>query len=392
MAVLRLNNDIIQNGLVCPNGKRRHELCDSMVRGLYLELRSTSPGKATYYLRHRNAKGRTAHARLGCTSDTSLEEARQKAKTLKAEITLGKYPGDEQTSKTTALTFTEYFMHHYIVYVQPRKRTWAKDLEYYRLRLKAEFGDLPLEKITRHQIMTFHTRLKTEDLAASTCNHYIKLMEHALNLAVEWDMLEKNPATKIPLFHEDNQVEHYLDPDELERLLTVLRKDKNRVICLIILWLLSTGARLNEALRAKWEDVDRERRVWRIPASNSKSRRVRSVPLNTSALNVLKQLDTEGEFEWLFVNRSRGRSFVTIQKVWERLRKKAGLSYLRLHDLRHNHASIMINSGRTLYEVQQVLGHLNPKVTRRYSHLSTETLQEASDCVSRALDGSKVKK
>ena len=67
--------------------------------------------------------------------------------------------------------------------------------------------------------------------------------------------------------------------------------------------------------------------------------------------------------------------------------EKSSTSILRLHDLRHNHASIIVNSGRTLYEVQQVLGHMNPKVTQRYSHLSTKTMQEASDCVSRVLDG-----
>jgi integrase len=60
------------------------------------------------------------------------------------------------------------------------------------------------------------------------------------------------------------------------------------------MYLLSTGARLNEALTATWSQVDRERRVWRIPASNSKSKKIRSVPLNDSAIDVLNQLDTEG--------------------------------------------------------------------------------------------------
>jgi integrase len=74
----------------------------------------------------------------------------------------------------------------------------------------------------------------------------------------------------------------------------------------IILFLLSTGTRLNEALRARWEHIDVERRIWRIPATNSKSRKVRAVPLNDSAIGVLNRLDTEGKLEHVFINRKNG--------------------------------------------------------------------------------------
>jgi site-specific recombinase XerD len=66
---------------------------------------------------------------------------------------------------------------------------------------------------------------------------------------------------------------------------------------------------------------------------------------------------------------------------------KAGLPHLRIHDLRHQHASFLVNSGRTLYEVQQILDHKSPTVTQRYAHLSTKTLQEASDSASEMIQG-----
>jgi integrase len=202
-------------------------------------------------------------------------------------------------------------------------------------------------------------------------------------------MLEKNPATRVHLYNADNKIEHYLETEELERLLRVLRAPtaRNRTVCLIALFLLSTGARLNEALQARWQDIDRENRVWRIPASTSKSKRVRSVPLNDSALEVLDQLDTEGTHEHLFVNRASGRRMVAVHKVWERLRVKAGLPHLRIHDLRHQYASFLVNSGRTLYEVQQILGHNDPSVTQRYAHLSTKSLQDAANSASDAING-----
>ena len=123
------------------------------------------------------------------------------------------------------------------------------------------------------------------------------------------------------------------------------------------MFLLSTGCRMNEALQATWGQIDQQTRVWRIPASNSKSKKIRAVPLNDSALEVIGQLATAGKFDHLFVNLKTKAPYTTVHKVWERIRRKAGLPHLRIHDLRHQFASFLINSGRTFYEVQQVLGH-----------------------------------
>ena len=136
----------------------------------------------------------------------------------------------------------------------------------------------------------------------------------------------------------------------------------------------------------KWKHIDRENRVWRIPASNSKSKKVRSVPLNDSAIEVLDRLGTEGKFEWLFRSVT-GERLKHVHRVWDRLRVKAGLPHLRLHDLRHEHTSLLVNQGHSLYVVQQILGHKDPSVTQRYAHLSTRSLQDASDSASKAIQG-----
>ncbi len=111
------------------------------------------------------------------------------------------------------------------------------------------------------------------------------------------------------------------------------------------------------------------------------------MPLNDSALDVIGQLDTEGTFEHLFVNRQTGRPYGTIMKVWSRLRAAAGLPHLRIHDLRHQYATFLVNSGRTLYEVQQILGHSDPSVTQRYAHLSSRSLQDAANSAAVAIRG-----
>jgi len=155
------------------------------------------------------------------------------------------------------------------------------------------------------------------------------------------------------------------------------------------MFLLSTGCRLNEALSATWDDIDLERRVFTIRVTNTKARRRRSVPLNESAVAVLNDLDTREKGGRLFVGRRGALS--TISKVWGRLRKKAGLPHLRLHDLRHQFASFLVNDGRTLYEVQAILGHSSSKVTERYAHLSPDRLRAASASASARLTGNVAK-
>lgn len=102
-------------------------------------------------------------------------------------------------------------------------------------------------------------------------------------------------------------------------------------------------------------------------------------------VDVLKELDTEGHFDHLFINRQTDKPYGTIMKVWSRLRKAAGVPHLRIHDLRHQFASFLVNSGRSLYEVQQILGHSDPSVTQRYAHLTSKSLQAAANTASIAI-------
>ena len=388
VALASIKEIIASNGLICPAGKTRVEFCDTeFLPGLYLEVRATSPGAGTYYLRYKDANRKTCHQKIARTTEIDLAEARKRAKILKAEIQLGADPRGEEKARKEVLTFSAFFENHYLPYVTPRKRSWKRDDELYRLRIKGVFGNKRLNQISRQQIQSFHTDLLASGLAPATCDHHIKLIKHAFNLAIDWNLFtDKNPAARVPLFNKANNVEHYMDDEQLQRLLTVLRTDENRTVCRIALFLLSTGARLNEALSAKWSEVDVPNRVWRIAANNSKSKKVRSVPLNDSAIGVLDELDTKGEFEHLFVNRQTGLPYTTVMKVWVRLRTKAGLPQLRIHDLRHQFASRLVNAGRSLYDVQKILGHSNPIVTQRYAHLSSKSLQEAANSASLAMN------
>jgi integrase len=380
MPIVKMTADFIKNGLVCPAGKDRIEFVPDDLPGMYLLVTATTPGQGTFFHRYKNGAGKTCHIKVGRTTDLSLLEARKQVIKLKGETSTGKDPQAEEKARKAVITVDEFFTEHYQPFVLPRKRSWKRDEELYRLRIKDEFGPLRLNQIDRKHVQTFHASLLKKNLSPASADHHVKLMRYALNLAVEWDMLETNPVKGIKLFSVDNQVEHYLSDEQMAKLLHVLRTDANRMVCWVALWLLSTGARLNEALQATHGQIDMANRVWRIPAANSKSKRVRSVPLNDSALYVLEQLGNAQEH--LFINKQTKKPLTTIMKVWDRLRIKAGLPHLRIHDLRHGFASLLVSDGRTLYEVQQILGHSDPKVTMRYAHLSSKALQEAANSAS----------
>ena len=140
MPIVKLNQQSISNHLQCPANKNRIEYCDEELPGLYVEVRFTSPGQGTYYLRYKDNTGKNCHQKIGRTTDINLTEARKQARTLKAEIALGADPRAEEKSRQTVLTFADFFEQHYLPYVRPRKRSWDRDEELYRLRIKSVFG------------------------------------------------------------------------------------------------------------------------------------------------------------------------------------------------------------------------------------------------------------
>src|SRR4029453_5981872 len=112
--------------------------------------------QGTYYLRYKNAAGKTQHQKLGTTKDISLAGARRRAKTQRAEIQLGADPRGEERARRAAMTLDAFFTGHYLPYVQPRKRSWQRDVELFR-RGRAALGGKRLTEITRQQAQALHT-------------------------------------------------------------------------------------------------------------------------------------------------------------------------------------------------------------------------------------------
>lgn len=383
MPVIQNFSAFMTYGLICPEGKKRIEYSVGEEPGLFVECRATAKSTPMWYLRLKNAKGTNIYKRIGTIKEVSLSQAKKMAQRLRAEHQAALKSGADQVSPATPLTLKVFMEKHYMPYAVLHKRSAKKDEIMFRLHSGPQFGHQLLNQISKREVQAFHSDLLKKGQSPASADHNIKLLRRALNLAVKWEFLEKNPLTGIELFNEDNRVDNHLDDAAVDRLVKVLQSDSNRTVSLILQFLLSCGARKSSVLHAKWSEIDLANRVWKIPAVNSKSKRTATVPLNDSAVYILEQLDTKGRSEYLFVNKETGKPYTSISNVWYRIRKAAGLtSNVRIHDLRHTFASMLVSSGNSLYAVQQILGHSDPKVTMRYAHLSAKTLREAANAAS----------
>lgn len=368
----------------CPENKRQDEMVDAARTGLYLI--TTQLGSKTYMFRFKSpVTSKTSHIKIGRVEDTSLIVAREKVADLRKLINKGIDPRYDQDDKpVTELIYPDFFMQHYLPHVQSHKKSWEKDEEIFRNRLKHEFKG-PLKNISRHQIMAYQTKLKEQGLANATINRTIGLLRHSLYLAVEFEMLDKSPAAKLKMLKENGRRTRHLSEKELGRFIQILRTDANRSVCQILLWCVATGCRKAEAMNARTENLLLDQSMWLIPSENAKSGVARKVYLSQFALDILKECNMKSE--WLFPNKKTMRPFVTISRVFYRLRKLAGLGDdVKIHSLRHGFATYLAEAGLNAPAIQHAMGHQDYRTSTIYIHMSGKNLETASNVVADKID------
>jgi integrase len=382
MAQISLSQAFV-NTAVCPSDQTKQEITDKACKGLVLEVRQS--GGKTYYLRYTNHRGKQRQYRIGNATVLTLSQARCKSKLALNQAALGQDPCEEKEQTKQVPTFAQFIDEQYMPYIRSYKRSWNTDASLLKNHLLPRFGRKYLDEITRQDIVKMHADRKASGAAAGSANRLLIMMRYIFNLALKWEVpgIKSNPCKGIPLMEENNKMERYLSVDEAERLYGAVCKSENIMLKYIVPMLILTGARKREVLDAKWSDFDLPRRAWRIPIS--KSGRARHVPLSDGALTLLATMPRKPNCEWAFANPETGKPYVSIYYAWNTARKSVGLSDVRMHDLRHSFASLLINSGRTLYEVQHILGHTQVKTTQRYAHLSQDTLLAAANSATTAL-------
>lgn len=377
--------------LTCPPGKAKENVWDAGCKGLMLELRGS--GGKTWYLRYVDARGKPRQHRLGDADDITLDQARKRADELRGQIALGVDPSEAKRELKQIPTFAAFVHDRYMPFIKAYKRSWGIDESLLRNHILPKLGGLYLDQISKENVIALHRDRLDIGGAPASANRLLIIVRYIFNLAIRWDVpgVAKNPTLGIPLFEENNKRERYLSQDEAAKLYEAIQVSESPMLKFIVPMLIYTGARRREVLDARWKDIDIDKKLWRIDVN--KSGKARYVPLSTGAIELLDEVrrgqraasPSGEEGEWVFANPESGKPYVQMYYPWDKARKRAGIPGFRMHDLRHTFASYLINAGRSLYEVQKILGHTQIKTTQRYSHLSQDTLLAAANTAVEAL-------
>ncbi len=384
MPVMNFTPAFMATGLVCPPDRQKIEYSvGDDAPGLFVECRASAKSVPTWYQRLKNAQGTNCYKRLGNLRDLpSLSLAKKLSAQCRAEHLLSRNVEVATKADSKEMTLDTFMRDHYLPHAFLHKRSAKKDEQLYRIHIGPRFGNTPLSQITRRDVQVFHNDLVKKGQSPASADHSIKLMRRVLNLAMQWEFVDRCVLKGIELMNRENGVENFLELEALQRLTQILLNDHNRPVALLLAFVASTGSRKGAVMQAKFSEIDIANKVWRVPATNSKSKKSVAIQLNDSALHVIGLLDA-AKSEYLFPNPKTGKPFVSISKTWYRVRREAGLNdRIRIHDLRHTFASLLVNAGRSLYEVQRLLSHADPRTTMRYAHLSAKTLQEAANAAS----------
>jgi integrase len=341
-------------------------------------------GRKTYYLRYQNDRGKTVQKRLGNAAILKLAQVRDLAVKCLAQISMGEDPFANQVALRAIPKLADFITQQYLPYAKTYKRSLICDVGVIKNHINPVFGSMYMDELKKQDVIGLISKM-LETYAPGTVNRVVILLRYIYNLAIKWETagILKNPTAGIPLLEENNQKERYLTPEEARKLVAALKGSENKMLQFIIPMLILTGARKMEVQKARWEDINWEQRIWRIPLT--KSGKARHVPISDGALMILESIPRIEGCKWVFPNPKTHKPYNSYYNSWNTVRKSVGLGDVRIHDLRHSFASFLVNSGRSLYEVQRILGHTQISTTQRYAHLSQDSLLTAANEVGKAI-------
>jgi len=224
-------------------------------------------------------------------------------------------------------------------------------------------------------------RLK-ENAAPATVDRELSALRHLINLAERWNkFFGKNPVSIAGLLHPNNQKERTLTHEEQKRLLD----STNEYLRPVIIFALNTGMRKSEILTLKWSNVDLETGIITLEKTNTKSKKLRRIPINTVVRKLMLELKLKGKgSEYVFLS-SKGIPYKkegSLRQPFLGALRRAGIEGLRFHDLRHTAATRMIESGASIVAVSKILGHEDLKTTMRYAH-PEDSLKDAVELLTK---------
>ncbi len=307
------------------------------------------------------------------------------AKKIEAKLVLGDMRLVEKKQVTTP-TFQEYAQTWITltVAVTCKKSTESDYKGILKNHVLPVFGKTPVNKINKFMVKNFLMKKIKDGYASSTVTHMKNAVSGVLNLAIDDEIIQTNPAHNIGKLFKKQDPKPKVDPfsmDELAILLNLCQIHFSRQYP-FILTLSRTGIRFGEGLGLQWKDIDFEKRFITIERSFSKGRietpkngQSRKLDMSQQLANTLNELKHQRKIEtlnrgwkkmpeWVFVS-MEGKPYHEsyTRRVFYKALEKAGLRRVRIHDLRHTYATLRISKGDNIADVSKQLGHHSIKFT-----------------------------
>ncbi len=384
----RLTKTIVDNA---QPADRRYHIQDAEIPGFSVKIEPS--GSKIYVLDYRSGGGgRRApkkRIKIGKHGVFTLEQARARAKEYLAKIVLGADPAEERDDERGKNLFKNVAARYLTEYIPlHNKPTTVKGKKHVMNgAILPHFRNMYIEDITRKDVQEWHGKLHKTPINA---NRSLATLSHMMSVCEDWGLREqnRNPCLGIKRYRE-NKRERYLNESELRRLIEVINQceedgSEERGMMIFFRLLIFTGARQGELLTAKWSYVNHEESTLDLPDSKTGKKKVNLCP---EAMAEISKLEPLAGNPYIFpayfigVPEKLGRHHSPPNEMWHRILEKAEIKDFRKHDLRHAFASFAIMAGLTLEEIGQLLGHLTPQTTKRYSHLVDSHRKNLSNAV-----------
>lgn len=355
----------------------------SDIEAVGLKLAVSKSGHKFYWQRYRY-RGTKKMVKLGEYPSLTLNQARQMVNDNKNLLARDLDPAEERNRRRSVPTLSEFAEQTYLPNARMHKRSWRDDESKIRRDIGELLGCIPMNEVSTPDVMHLHSTIATR-ASPATANRYLALISGIFSLAINCDIVTRNPAKGVKKLKEAEPRRRSLSGDELGRFILALDESGKITSCALKMLLL-TGMRRMELFSLKWSEVDIEAGSVRL--LHTKNGRSRTVVLNSLALELMKKILSEASPNclWVFPARNGGHIKDARKALWKAM-KLANISDLHPHDLRRSFASLLVNANVDIYQIKDLLGHSSVSVTQKaYAHLQQNTLRSASEVMVKTLE------